>query len=547
MFTQFNRLLRDTDGTANVLFAVSLPPLIGIAALAVDMGSLYLAERRLQNVADAAAAAAVAASVDMTPEAAVNEVIADSHLDGIEIFELTEGEYTRDREIHYSDRFDPTSLYPNATRVVLRQEVPLFFGSLLAGSNITHVTANAMASRFDMAGFLLGSSVVNVQGNTGNSILSALAGSQLGLTQDDVDLLSNSLIDVLDFAEALGPLNGNEDKTFGEIFEADTTLNQAVNALAGAAPTPELAALFTRIGEQAGDEYMTLADLIDLGPLGDTDINDGRSGVEVDGYSLLRSLLEAAQGDSYEGSFSTSVAGLASVNVRFAGGYSEERSPWLTVDTAGDVTLRTSETRLLVDVRTGSLAGLPAPLNIPFYTELASAEAQMTDIVCRANDGTDGVYIDARPSIGTLALADVDTTNFADFSAPLWLDRATLLNATVLQVEGYAEVDVGGDQIETLHFTLEDIADRVTKSAGTQDAVQGVASSLASDVDISVRALGLGLGTAGTTAIVGNALSALAPTVDTIFTSLTDALGVKLGTADVTVDRIRCGHPSLVG
>lgn len=547
MMRSVRGILSDESGASAVLFAVSLPPLIGISALAVDLGSLYLTERRLQNVADAAAAASMSGDPDMSARAAVEQVIADSGLDGISIFELTEGEYRRDPEIHYSARFDPTSLYPNAARVTLTQEVPLFFGQLLTGQEGTSVAASSMASRMDMAGFMLGTRVAAVDGVLASSVLSALGGADLGLTPENINRLENTQIDILDFAQSLGPLNELDGETFGEILDADTPLYLAIEAMADAAPDPATESLLDDMAMLLGGDFLTLSDLIDLGPLRDTDVNDGVSGVSVDAYSLLRALLQAAQGDSYEAVLDTGLPGLAEVHLRLAGGFSEERSPWLTVDTASEVTLRTAETRLLVKAKTGSLAGLPSVINLPIYAELASAEAQMTDIVCGAGDGSNGVYVEARPSIGTIAIADVDTEFFDDFTSPLWLEPALLVNAVAVQVEGYSEIGIGGGNSSTLHFTPTDVEDRRTKSASTTDPLQGIASSLVEGVEMDVSVLGLGLGLGDTTSIVGSNLAVIAPTLDSLLISLTDVLGVKLGTADVTVDRLRCGVPTLVG
>src|SRR3546814_5344801 len=51
-------LRNDTGGGISILTAFGLTMLIGSAALAIDVGSLYLDRRKLQGIADAAALAA---------------------------------------------------------------------------------------------------------------------------------------------------------------------------------------------------------------------------------------------------------------------------------------------------------------------------------------------------------------------------------------------------------------------------------------------------------------------------------------------------------
>lgn len=545
MFSLRN-LARDEDGAAAVLLGISLPPLMAVGALALDLGSLYLAERELQSISDAAAAAAVAEARDGNEAEIVAAVIADSGVEDVSVVELTMGEYTRDVDVSWDQRFDPNSLYPNATRVVLTREVPLFFGSFVLDENQSQVTARATAARTDMAGYMLGTRVADLPGELTDNLLSALAGTALELTDNDIARMANVEIDVLTLAEELGPIIGMDGESFGEIFDADVPLYQVVEAMAAATDDPVLAAVLADVASRVGSDYVLLSDLIDLGPLRNSDINDGRTGVEVDAYSLLRSVLQAAHGDSYNVTLDTGLAGLANVEVRLAGGFSEERSPWLTVDTMGDVTLRTSETRILVTATTGSLAGLPAALNIPVYAELASAEATMADIVCAAGDGSEGVYVDVTPSLGTAAIADVNLDMFDDFSAAMWLEPATLIDTRVVTVDAYADLALGGGVTEQLHFTPEDVEDEVTKTVGTTDVLESAATSLVEDVDLDVNVGGLGLGLGGYADLVGNTLGTVAPSLDGLLTQLTTLLGVKVGAADVRVDRLRCGQPTIV-
>lgn len=545
MFSLRN-LARDEDGAAAVLLGISLPPLMAVGALALDLGSLYLAERELQSISDAAAAAAVAEARDGNEAEIVAAVIADSGVEDVSVVELTMGEYTRDVDVSWDQRFDPNSLYPNATRVVLTREVPLFFGSFVLDENQSQVTARATAARTDMAGYMLGTRVADLPGELTDNLLSALAGTALELTDNDIARMANVEIDVLTLAEELGPIIGMDGESFGEIFDADVPLYQVVEAMAAATDDPVLAAVLADVASRVGSDYVLLSDLIDLGPLRNSDINDGRTGVEVDAYSLLRSVLQAAHGDSYNVTLDTGLAGLANVEVRLAGGFSEERSPWLTVDTMGDVTLRTSETRILVTATTGSLAGLPAALNIPVYAELASAEATMADIVCAAGDGSEGVYVDVTPSLGTAAIADVNLDMFDDFSAAMWLEPATLIDTRVVTVDAYADLALGGGVMQQLHFTPEDVEDEVTKTVGTTDVLESAATSLVEDVDLDVNVGGLGLGLGGYADLVGNTLGTVAPSLDGLLTQLTTLLGVKVGAADVRVDRLRCGQPTIV-
>ncbi len=537
-------LWRNESGASAVLFAISLPPLLGVAALAVDLGNLYLAERQLQGVADAAAAAAVGSHNSAAETAAVAQAIADSGATGIAVKELTSGEYVRDRAIAYDERFDPGSARRNALRVVLEREVPLFFGALLTGSNRTHVVAQGTAMRIDMAGFMLGTRVLTLP-KIADDLLSALAKSPLGLSQVQLNLLASTNIDVVEFTKKVGSLTGKNGATLGEILDAGVPLHVAVSAMADSTSNTGLAALLDGIADKLSSDHVALGDMLDLGPLEASDFNGDRWGTEVDSYSMLRALLEVSLGDSYEVNLNTSVVGLAGVTVKLAGGYGEARSPWLTINTMNEVTLRTAETRLLIKAATNPIIGLPSILNIPVYAELASAEADMTDIVC-SGTSADGVYVSVKPSLGKVAIADPGTTGFKDFSHPLSLKPATLLDALLVKVTGFADVSLGGGVASTLHFSPDDVEHRRSKATGTTDLLAGVTGSLVKKVDLKVNVVGLGIGLGGVAGLVGSTLQTVAPALDVVLTQLTGALGIKLGVADVTVDRLRCGHPSIV-
>src|SRR3546814_16508856 len=85
-------LRNDTGGGSSIVTAFGLTRLIGSAALAIDVGSLYLDRRKLQGIADAAALAAAGRPGE--EQAAAERIIAANCDCGIHIAELTSGTYT---------------------------------------------------------------------------------------------------------------------------------------------------------------------------------------------------------------------------------------------------------------------------------------------------------------------------------------------------------------------------------------------------------------------------------------------------------------------
>ena len=88
-------LVRDSHAGISIATAFAMTMLIGAAALAVDVGSLYLDRRKLQGIADAAAMAAAGRPGE--EQAAAERIIAANCDCGIRIAALTLGTYTPEK------------------------------------------------------------------------------------------------------------------------------------------------------------------------------------------------------------------------------------------------------------------------------------------------------------------------------------------------------------------------------------------------------------------------------------------------------------------
>src|SRR3546814_18219157 len=94
--------------------------LIGSAAFAVDLGSLYLDRRKLQGIADAAAMSAAGRPGEES--AAAERIIAANCDCGITIAALTPGTYVADPSIPAEQRFTGGGNSPNAIRITLTRD-----------------------------------------------------------------------------------------------------------------------------------------------------------------------------------------------------------------------------------------------------------------------------------------------------------------------------------------------------------------------------------------------------------------------------------------
>src|SRR3546814_16432885 len=101
-----------TGGGISILTAFGLTMLIGSAALAIDVGSLYLDRRKLQGIADAAALAAAGRPGE--EQAAAERIIAATCDCGTRIAELKGRSYPPDIAVHAHRRTAAGDTGPHA-------------------------------------------------------------------------------------------------------------------------------------------------------------------------------------------------------------------------------------------------------------------------------------------------------------------------------------------------------------------------------------------------------------------------------------------------
>lgn len=528
-----------------MLMAGAMTMLIGMSALAVDTGSLFLQKRRLQGIADAAALASVANPT--TQASAARAAINANNGQDVTVTALVPGTYTRDPTIAVTARFVAGSA-GNAAQVTLTRQAPLFFGRILTGQPTSTIVATATAARIDMAAFSIGSRLAAVNGGLPNALLSGLVGADLGLTLLDYNNLIATDIDVLSFADALRTQLHLSSATLGDTLAAQATLPQVLQAMAAATTNTAAATALRTAAARAPGLVLKVADVIDLGSLGSKDAPDPTQPVQIDAYSLLRAVAETAGGaQQVKLNVGVPIPGLASTSVVLAMGQRAAHSPLLTVGKDNTAVVRTSQARLYIDAGLGTpIFGLGA-VRLPVFVELAAAQASLSSISCPTGRSSATATLAVTPGIGEMAIADLDPTKLSDFSTAMTLNPAVVARAPLISIMAKADVKIGGTTAQSVGFSASDVAAGTVKTVTTNDAVQGIASSLVSRMSLTASVIGLGLNVSALTAAVGAVLTPAAPLLDSVVGDLTALLGIRLGQADVRVDALRCGTPVLVG
>lgn len=545
-FKLLRSIARDENGSAAVTLAGSMTMLVGAGAVALDIGSLYMAKRKLQGLADSAA-------MSITEEdfadgsGSVRELLVRDGSGNVQIVSLVPGKYVRDPALAADKRFQPgDASNANAMEVRLSQDVKLTFGALLAGKNFGGVEAKAIAMRESMAAYALTTKLTNVGGDLPNQILSAIAGTNLNLSSTDIAAMNNSQIDLFDVADAVAAQEGLTGSNYETIFDHAVSPSDFLSAVGAASDDPDVQNLVEGIAPQVDGEDIALSQIVNLGDLGRSADRNRNNPLTMDALTMTRLGLQMAHGATWEIALGVSIPGLANSTMRLAGTNATQQSPLMTVSAAKGYVLRSASNRLYLE--TNVAAGALGSIKLPVLVEAAKGEARMTAIACQTNEnGVDGVTLGVKPSIGSAKIGAIDTSKFDDFSTSLAVSPAPLVKTALIQVSGSGTLDIGGNAEQLKLFTLEEIESHVWKSVFTSDATAALASSLVKKTSFTVSALGLGVNSGATTTLVGNSLALAAPAIDQVLLTAMQTTGVGLGVSDVTVNRVTCGMPVLVG
>lgn len=536
-------LRRDRRGNVSMIVAGSLVMLIGMSALGVDTGTIFLEKRRLQGIADAAALSAASdpANGGSYAQAAVQ---ANAHGDA-HITALQSGSYTPDTGIAVSARFVAGGTPANAARVTLESSVPTFFARVF-GTRTVAVSARSTASRIDLAGFSIGSRLVGVNGGLPGALLSQLAGTDLNISLLDYNALVGGQVDILKTAQILRTTVGLQAATFGEVLDSDVALPAILNAMAGATTNATTAATLRAIALRVPGRTVKLSTVIDLGPLSANLQSDPNRTISTDAYSLLREALGIGGGARQLSlAIDLGVPGIIGSTIWVATGERPVSTPWLAVSSAGGTVVRTAQTRVWIDLKIAAPLGL-GTVRVPVFVELATAQATLQNVNCANGRANATATLAITPSAGDIAIADLDPSGLNNFSRAMALRPAQILSLPLISATAFSDITLGGAQSQNVTFSASDIANHTVRSVSTNDVASGVAESLLQHVDLRANVLGIGLSASAITSAVASTLAVAAPAIDTVIDQVTSLAGVHVGQADAWVNGVRCGTPTIV-
>jgi uncharacterized membrane protein len=552
MRSHFRRFCSDERGNFAIMAAGLMTLVIGCAALGVDLGSVFTDRRRTQSTTDLAAI--VAASNLSNATNAATATVTKNNYPASNLVSVELGTYTADAAISPQARFvTPAVGTPNAARVTMKTQTPLYFAHFITGANQYNITTTATAATTQMAAFEIGTRLLSLNGGVLNALLGSLLGTTLSLSVMDYNSLASAKIDAFSFLSAVATRVNLTAGTYDDILSANLKVSDIISAMLSAQQVANGASSATTALSSISQAVntvttqMKLGSLIDVGPYGGLSAGtQPQMGVAVSLLQLLNATAQIANGTHQVATnLALSLPGIASVSLVLTIGERPQGSSWLAVGSQG-ASVHTAQTRLLLSIQLLG-TGPVSVVNLPVYVEVASGTATLNAINCGFPDvSTSTVTLGVTPGIVNAWIGNVTMADMTNFTTAPNPPPATLVNLGLITVSGRANAYMGNTTPTNATFTYPQIQALTPQTVTTTNFTSSLVGSLLGNLSLNVTLIGLGLPIPGLGATVAGILAGVTAPVDQLLASLLQTLGIGLGQADVWVTGVRCDGAVLV-
>lgn len=583
----------EEQGAIAPFAAILLVLVLGVAALATDVGAWYGERRKLQAATDVAALSAV--NAPDRARAIADDIVASNGSNNAAVTTVSTGTYCPNAELAPSARYSPgivtcpnasvVPITPNAVQVTTSSSVPTGLSRALVPDEVYRVSASATAARIDEAGLQAGTGLVRLdttQSALLNLVLGNLLGTSLNLSLAQYDGLVNADLNALSFLNQLAVQLDLTVGTYDQLLHAEARVTDliqaAVDVLEAQGQVAQVAidGLLTLKSEVVGNPVVELGQLLDLGvwqnqPLG-SEAQPSALDAGLNVLQLVTLALQAANGKNAVAlpAVTLGVPGVASLQVT-ATAIEPPQSPPFAFGPVG-MTVHTAQVRLQLRLQLLDLFGLLGKgIQLPLYLEAASGEATLAGIDCGDEPDTDAtVTVLAKSGLARLYIGELPSdlmTNFdreiadEDIKATPLVDLSVLGLLGVVRIDGRAIARADGAE-RLLTFTQDQIKNREAQSVSADPSaiLSSLTGDLAETLELKACLLGLlggcksggglDLGSLLLRPVIAAVNQLLDPVISSVLGPLLDnvllALGVRLGNMDVVVTGVRCGVPVLV-
>jgi uncharacterized membrane protein len=412
----------DRRGNFAITSAFIMIVVMGIAALGVDVGSVFADRRKAQSTTDIAAL--VAAGNLSNASAAVTAALTKNNFDSTVTPVVQLGVYTANSSIPASQRFALSDASAaNAVRVTLQTSTPLFFGQVLTRTGSFNIQTSATATSTALVTFSIGSTLLSVNGGLLNQILGQMLGTQLSLSAMDYQSLLSANIDAFTFMNALATRLNVTGVSYTSLLSGNAQLGTIINAMIdsekAASATSSVVYALSEIASatNAATTKVPLNTLLGPGVYGGLIVGQTpNTTVSMSLFSLLSAVAALANGSNQvAATLNLGVPGIASATLLLAIGQPPVGTSWVTVGSTG-ASVYTAQTRLLLTVQLLGNALIPS-VTLPIYVALATGSATLNSLRCGYPDiNTSSVVLGVTPGVVDAWIGNVSASQSRNFS-----------------------------------------------------------------------------------------------------------------------------------
>jgi uncharacterized membrane protein len=561
-----HRFAGATEGTYSILAAILAFVIIGFTGLAVDLGSIVYAQKRLQTATDAAA---LAATFDFTRSQSIAETAlaangpADAAVDQTYV-----GTYVDDPSLAAPDRFT-LSAPGNAVQLTTRYDAPVHFMRMFTGSPTVAVAASAVAYTLPLAGLAIGTGIADADLGQLNAAIEAVTSNPYNLTAAERDALEATRISIFRLFDRLAAATGSTANTIETVQSASVDLptlaSAELAALSAQAPTPTptettaISALARIAGEASNAPSVPISEFLTLSAhqkrAAQDLISKATDSIGVPAMSILLGYMQMSRQNTLLNINETvGVPGLATIAVDavlsksvIGGG-----APGIAMVGPTGSSANSSQGRIRLTITALNpiqinlgLINLSLTPTIPIVADLGYGSATISEISCGPDIlATTDVAVDAQSGAVHLYIGNVNNSQLSDLTQPIVPVPAQIVGTPLVSVTAESQSDIAQSGLQTVHFSWDDITQGNVKTIDGSSGLATALTDLNSSLAITVSNAPLGTGALISSLLqtqVAAILSALQPELQSILASL----GLRAGYMELRATAARCGIPAL--
>lgn len=566
-------ILTNSSGNIGISAALVLPLVVLSLGLGIDYGYLTLQKREMQGIVDLTAIVAAAdlprvedAALDHFKTNGLNLAVATkSGLLGVDgkvipndltavkngIVTIVKGRYVPDPALATGQRFIPNATPADAAQVSIEKEGTLHLAAMFSAPPTMSAVGTAASTK--LAAFSIGSRLASLDGGILNAVLGQMLGTTISLKVMDYRALVDADINVQPFLKVVSTRLNLTAASYEDVLKANLTMPQllaAMQAVQGISSTATSALKALESASSKNKNTFTLSRILNIDPKKGVSVDAGSNwAMKVSALDMVSAAAAIANGTNQISLAAVAgLPGIASASVKLAIGEPPVETPPHRLGAPGSA-VRTAQTRLAIEVNIDGLAALAGlRIKLPIYVEVAHAEGKLADIRCYGGSNTNAsVSIDAVPGVAEIAIGTVHPSVLSNFSDEARVEKARLVDSTLLKIDGIAHVETKNMLPQRLTFSPSEVAANSIKSVSTKDILTSTTQTLLNNLDVDIQVLFLTLGSPKVVqAALAQTLGTVTPAIDTLLYNLLLAVGVRVGEADIRVTGVNCLQPVLV-